>query len=160
MVRLKVGSALAPSASPSCCAASVHRNASSFLLQCQVRPVLLASRSSPFLSSRLRLRCHYPGPVGRRVFRQLARAASREDEAYYGTDASSASEGGDETLKDGGRESNSASGGDEGEARPGDFPWFKDVIGLKTKEELQAEAESKTDQVLEVCVTCPCCITA
>lgn len=149
MVRLKVGSALAPSASPSCCAASVHRNASSFLLQCQVRPVLLASRSSPFLSSRLRLRCHYPGPVGRRVFRQLARAASREDEAYYGTDASSASEGGDETLKDGGRESNSASGGDEGEARPGDFPWFKDVIGLKTKEELQAEAESKTDQVLE-----------
>lgn len=59
-----------------------------------------------------------------------------EDEVYYGMDVLSVFEGGDEILKDGGWELNLVLGGDEGEVRLGDFFWFKDVIGLKMKEEL------------------------
>ena len=164
MVRLGVGAALAPC----CCSAAP---ASSFFLR-QARPVALASRSSVFLSSQLRLRLRlrrcFSNPGGRRVLTQLVRAAAREEEQEQ-EQKQEKGEAGEEAVEAGNEEELEDEPREEGktvflprfafayddveEPKVGLMARLKEKFRRKSKEELEAEAEEKSAEVLEVCVT-------
>lgn len=163
MVRLGVGAALAqPCCSCSTAPAAHLRPASAcFLSRQPPRPLLLSSRNSVFLASRLRLRRRYlnPSPRGRRVLTQLVRVEARNEEAEHERDESAddgATVTGDEDDEYSPGKSeyvfmpnmDGDGDGEDGE-RVSPISWLKEKFRRKSKEELEAEAEEKSAEVLE-----------
>jgi hypothetical protein len=170
MVRLGVGVGVGAALAQPCCscstapAAHLRPASACFLSRLPPRPLLLSSRNSVFLASRLRLRRRYlnPSPRGRRILTQLVRAEARNEEAEHERDESADNDAtvtGDEDDEYGPGESeyvfmpnmDGDGDGEDGE-RVGPISWLKEKFRRKSKEELEAEAEEKSAEVLEVCV--------
>lgn len=121
--------------------AKISSYPSNLLLSRRCGPTFLSSRNSHFVSAfRLANNRRYISSRRRTSRRETARS-EREEEEFE-------SRSGEDAL---GKSSSAPVGDEQNERRGGSLSWLAQAFRQKSKEELEAEAEQKGTEILEVC---------